>query len=489
MLYTILKMRIKCFMDSLRWFLVPSVLVVQGCIVEKSKPNFIFILVDDLGWTDLGCYGSRFYETPNLDRLSAKGIKFNYAYSTCPVSSPSRASIFTGKYPTRLNITDWIPGDNPLDRKLIGPADEHQLALEEVTFPEVLKENGYITFFAGKWHLGGDGYLPEQQGFDYNIGGSHFGSPPGGYYSPYKNPKISDGPDGEYLTDRLTDESIKFITANADKPFLVFLSHYAVHTPIQANKKFIGHFNAKLSFLGERGRPVLVKEHEGETLVNQVDPAYASMIASLDENVGRLIRFLEEKKLDKKTYIIFTSDNGGLTTLKPGRVAPTSVRPLRAGKGWCYEGGVRVPLIISGPGIKAGTECDNTVIGTDFYPTILGLASISLRPSQHVDGIDLSSLLLKGINIERKTIFWHYPHYHGSMWTPGAAIIKGSWKLIEFYDPVKTELYFLDGDTGEIKDLSDQYPERKEEMSDELKKLQEETGALFPSVNPAYHSH
>jgi arylsulfatase A-like enzyme len=482
----IFKLKINRSQAALPGFMLPVLLFFTGCDKDKSKPNFVFMLVDDLGWTDLGCYGSTFYETPNLDHFAAQGVKFSNAYSTCPVSSPSRASILTGKYPARLNITDWIPGDHPLDRRLIGPIDNHQLPLEEILFPEVLKEHGYRTFFAGKWHLGGEGYLPEEQGFDANVGGYHFGSPPGGYYSPYKNPKIIDGPEGEYLTDRLTEESIKFIAGNNTDPFLLYLSFYTVHTPIQANLKYIDHFNKKKSGMGENADPVLVQEHEGTTLINQVNPSYASMIRSLDENVGRILNFLREKGLDKNTYIIFTSDNGGLSTLGRNRIAPTSVRPLRAGKGWCYEGGIRVPLIISGPGIKAGTVSNFPVTGVDFYPTILGLASLPLIPEQHIDGINLSPLLLKGIEPDRTTVFWHYPHYHGSAWTPGSALRSGEWKLIEFYDPAKVELYNLADDEGETEDLSEKHPQRKEELLRELRKLQEQTGALFPSVNPGF---
>jgi arylsulfatase A-like enzyme len=466
--------------------LLPSTLFISGCNKAKNKPNFVFFLVDDLGWTDLGCYGSTFYETPNLDRLASQGIRFTDAYSSCPVSSPSRASIMTGKYPTRLNITDWIPGDDPQNRRLIGPEDNHQLSLSEKTIAETLKDHGYKTFFAGKWHLGGEGFLPEQQGFDINIGGYNIGSPPGGYYSPYKNPKLSNGPEGEYLTDRLADESIRFIAENTDTPFFLYLSFYAVHTPIEANRKYISHFENKKAKLGEKGNPVLVEEHDGTTLINQVNEAYASMVRSVDENVGKIIRFLEEKGLDENTYIIFTSDNGGLSTLRPGRVAPTSVRPLRAGKGWCYEGGIRVPLIISGPCINQGAESNTPVIGTDFFPTILGLASLPLLPEQHCDGTDLSPLLLTGEEPDRDAIFWHYPHYHGSTWTPGAAIRIDDWKLIEFYDQEKTELYNLNSDPGETNDLAERNPEKKTEMLNELLRLQEETGALFPIINTNY---
>ncbi len=337
------------FLRSVKYLFL-LILTLISCSTEPAgQPNFIFILVDDLGYSDLGCYGSTFYETPNLDRLASSGVLFTDAYASSPVCSPTRASIMTGKYPSRLNITDWIPGNDPKNRKLIGPQDMNHLSLEEYTLAEVLKNNGYNTFFAGKWHLGDEGFFPEDQGFDINKGGHHIGQPPGGYYSPYKNPMLSDGPEGEYLTDRLTDESIKFMEENGENPFLLFLSFYTVHTPIQANKDHIGYFQSKKDKLPGGGEPLLEVEHDGSTLTNQANAEYASMVYSMDENVGRLVTYLEQSRLSENTYIIFTSDNGGLSTLPSGRVAPTSVKPLRAGKGWCYEGGIRVPLIIKTP--------------------------------------------------------------------------------------------------------------------------------------------
>jgi arylsulfatase A-like enzyme len=445
-----------------------------SCGRKETKPNFIFFLVDDLGWTDLGCYGSNFYETPNLDRLASDGMVFTDAYSSSPVCSPTRASIMTGKYPTRVNITDWIPGDDPKDRKLLGPEDNHQLALEEETIAEVLNKNGYKTFFAGKWHLGDTGYFPEDQGFDINMGGHHMGQPPGGYYSPYKNPKLEDGPEGEYLTDRLTDESLRFLQSLEGEPFFLYLAFYTVHTPIQACEKHISHFEEKLNQGAGNNEPVLVNEHTGSTTINQVNAPYASMVCSMDENVGRIIDYLYESGLSDNTYIIFTSDNGGLSTLGRDRVAPTSVRPLRAGKGWCYEGGIRVPLIIAGPGIAPGSS-NIPVISTDFYPTILDLAGLPMMSQQHIDGISLFPLLAEEKAPAREAIFWHFPHYHGSRWTPGAAILKGNWKLIEFYHHNK--------DIGETTDLSEQYPEKTNELKVLLKKMQEDAGALFPVIN------
>lgn len=455
---------------------------------DQPKPNFIFILVDDLGWTDLGCYNSSFYETPNIDRLAAAGTLFTNAYAASPVCSPTRASILTGKYPSRVGITDWIPGHDPKDRKLLGPKDLHELPLSEITVAEAFKKQGYQTFFAGKWHLGDEGFFPEDQGFDVNFGGHHKGSPPGGYYSPYKNPKLSDGPEGEYLTDRLTDESIRFLENNQTNPFFLFLSFYTVHTPIQANKKHIGKFEEKASLVRIAG-PERSPEHDGMTRENQVNPAYASMVHALDENIGRLLDKVKAANLDKNTYIILTSDNGGLSTLNKRRTAPTSVRPLRAGKGWCYEGGIRVPLIIKVPtDVSVRKEPPNTsdipVISTDFYPTLLDMAGVPAMPDQHRDGISLLPILQGGEAIARKALFWHFPHYHGSTWTPGSAIRVGQWKLIEFYDYEKTELYDLTGDLEEQNDLSKQYPQKTRELQALLNGYLEETGAQKPMINP-----
>ena len=459
--------------------------LLLSCTRKETRPNFVFFLVDDLGWADLGCYGSTFYETPNLDRLASRAFVFTDAYTSSPVCSPTRASIMTGKYPARVNITDWIPGDDPKNRRLLGPADNHQLALEEETIAEVMKANGYKTFFAGKWHLGDTGFFPEDQGFDINIGGHHMGQPPGGYYSPYNNPKLEDGPTGEYLTDRLADESLRFIQSAGDEPFFLYLAFYTVHTPIQANRKYIDHFINKKRELGEDGKPVLADEHEGSTLINQVNAPYATMVHSMDENVGRIINYLNDSGLSDNTYIIFTSDNGGLSTLRKGRTAPTSVRPLRAGKGWCYEGGIRVPLIIAGPGISHN-KSDVPVISTDFFPTLLDIAGIPLMPDKHIDGINLLPLITENKAPSREAVFWHFPHYHGSQWTPGAAIRKGNWKLIEFYHYEKTELYNLADDIGETTDLSEIYPEKTAELKDLLRQMQEATGALFPQNNPDF---
>ena len=453
---------------------------------SARKLNVVFILVDDLGWFDLGCYGSTFYETPNLDRFAASAMRFTDAYSACPVCSPTRAAIMTGKYPARLNITDWIPGGDPKDRKLLGPQDRHELPLEEVTLAEVLRAQGYKTFLAGKWHLGGEGYYPEDQGFDINKGGYEKGSPQGGYYSPYKNPKLEDGPEGEYLTDRLTDESIRFLESNKDSPFLLYLSFYTVHTPIEACKRHIEHFTKKAETLPAPEGPVFREVPGGITRLRQDRPDYASMVCAMDENVGRLLDKLDELGIADDTIVVFTSDNGGLSTLD-NKNAPTAIGPLRAGKGFCYEGGVRVPQIIRVPGVtKPASVCHVPVTSTDFYPTLLELLGIDMPDDDLRDGVSLASLLAEGPPPDRDAIFWHYPHYHGTWWSPGAAVRAGDWKLLEFYQEEKVELYNLSQDIGEQNDLSKAMPEKTRELLDLLHLWQRDIGAKMPTPNPQF---
>lgn len=461
------------------------ILASYGCRKEKASPNIVFILADDLGWKDLGCYGSNFYETPNIDRLALSGARFTNAYAACPVCSPTRAAIMTGKYPSRLDITDWIPGDDPHDRRLLGPADSNELRLDEQTLAEIMRAAGYRTFFAGKWHLGDEGYFPEEQGFDINIGGHHRGSPPGGYYVPYKNPKLNDGPEGEYLTDRLTDESIAFLKNNKDHPFLLFLSFYTVHTPIQANKEYLDHYKEKLEASADSSA-MRVAEHNAFTTIRQANAAYASMVHALDQNVGRLLRSIEEEGIAGNTLIVFTSDNGGLSTISSaGWVAPTAIRPLRAGKGWCYEGGIRVPLIICSPDVFPSSPSE-PVVSMDLLPTILDMSGITYSSAEDIDGISLAGLLHGRQASEPRDIMWHYPHYHSSGWTPGAAIRSGKWKMICFYESGDTELYDLEEDPGENHNLAAIYPDTCDELMLKLKKLQKQTHAVLPESNPAF---
>lgn len=468
----------------MRYLLTTTLLITFGLTIvgansEQPDKNVIVFLVDDLGWKDLGCYGSAFYESPRIDALARESALFTNAYTPNPVCSPTRAAIMTGRYPSRVGITDWIPGRVAKDPALVTPEDRDNLALEEVTIAEVLRERGYQTFFAGKWHLGDEGHFPEDQGFDINKGGHHRGSPPGGYYAPFNNPKLDDKLDDHYLTDRLTDESIEFLESrDQQRPFLLYLAYYTVHTPIQGWDAYDEYFAEKKKDLPHGGEPKTRPERDGLTRLNQSDHKYAAMVKALDNSVGRILDALETMGLDDQTIIIFSSDNGGLSTL--ARIAPTSELPLRAGKGWCYEGGIRIPTLIRAPGIGAtGKRIDTPIISMDFFPTILDLAGLPLRPELHVDGLSLKPLL-SGNPIQDRPLFWHYPHYHGSTWKPGAAIRSGDWKLIKFYESDTVELYNLHEDIGESNDLSSKYPDKTRELLDQLEQMQRETGSVLP---------
>ena len=445
----------------------------------NKKPNVIFILVDDLGWNDLGYTGSNFYESPNIDALSEDSYEFLTAYAASSVCSPTRASIMTGKHPARVNITDWIPGVDPKNRPLLGPTDFHQLPLEETTIAEKLKANGYKTFYSGKWHLGSEGFYPEQNGFDINIGGFEKGSPIGGYYSPWKNPKLTNGPDGEYLTDRLTSESISFIE-NHDKnePFVLFLSFYNVHTPIQPNIKHVDYFKNKLKSIKDN-KVRTRQEGQAISVLNQVNADYASMVYAMDENVGRIIASLKQNNLYDDALIIFTSDNGGLSTQK--RIAPTSVFPLRAGKGWLYEGGVRIPQLIKPPNNSQNIKIKEVTVSYDLFPTILDYTGLS--SDEVIDGKSLMPIFKEGLKLDREDVFWHFPHYHGSLWKPGSSIRSGDWKLVKHYESNKLELYNLSEDIGEMNDLSSIYPDKTQDLLDRLLNLQKETNANTVSIN------
>lgn len=456
-----------------------------------KKPNFVFILVDDLGWADLGVnWPETFYETPHLDALARRGLRFSQAYAAHPVCSPTRAALMTGKHPNRLNITDWIPGfdRDAAIRPIVPPQISHELALEEVTLGEKFKEGGYHTYFVGKWHLGEEErYWPEFQGFDVNIGGWSVGAPQlkegvaNGYFSPYGNPRLKDGPDGEYLTDRLTNESIRLIKESGDTPFLLYLAYYTVHTPIQAVPRHHERYVDKGKVQTPNGAEAYRKEGvDGVTKLIQDNTAYASMVSAMDENIGRIMTALEELGLDENTWVIFTSDNGGLSTLfQEG--APTSNGPLRAGKGWCYEGGIRVPLFIFGPGIsRPGRVVEDPVVSMDYFTTMLSLAGISHEAN---DGMSMIPLLTEqpGTNGKRDELVWHYPHYHGSAWRPGSALRKGKWKLIYYYENETRELFDLEADPSETHNLSGSMPELADQLQKRLFDRLQESGAKFPA--------
>jgi len=446
----------------------------------RAKPNIVFVLADDLGWRDLGCFGSTFYETPNLDRLAARGMRFTDAYAACPVCSPTRASILTGKYPVRFPITDYIPGNRR--GRLNPPPYLHELPTAEVTIAEALKEAGYATAFVGKWHLGGPGFLPDRQGFDVNVGGSERGSPRS-YFSPYKMPSLPDGPPGEYLTDRLTDEAVRFIEVSrrGDAPFFLYLSHYAVHTPLQAKPDLIRKYKAKAAQLPPRHGPEFVPE--GGRMARQIQdhPVYAAMVESLDRSVGRIMATLQRLDLDERTIVIFTSDNGGLSTSEG---SPTSNVPLRAGKGWPYEGGIRVPLIVRWPGVTSpGAVCREPMISTDFFPTLLEMAGRAPLPERHLDGASLVPLLKGGVR-PRRPLFWHYPHYGNQGGTPGGALRLGDLKLIEWFEDDRVELFNLRDDPGETRNLAADRPETATALRQKLHDWRASVNARMPTPNP-----
>lgn len=455
-----------------------------SAIGAEVRPNVVVFLVDDLGATDLGCFGSSFYETPHIDRLATGGMLFTAAYSTCPVCSPTRASMMTGRYPQRLGITDYIDprrGNQPerwqRNTRLLPAPYVDRLALNERTIAESLREVGYATFFAGKWHLGGDGFLPTDQGFDENKGGYDSGSPLR-YFSPYGNPYLKDGPEGEHLPLRLARETAKFIGANKDRPFFAYLSFYSVHTPLQAPQQLIEKYQQKAAEITTS--PAWGKEHEWPVRLVQNHPVYAAMIESMDTAVGIVLDKLNELGLDENTIVLFTSDNGGLSTLDN---APTSNVPLRAGKGWLYEGGIRVPAIIRWPGItKPGNSCSTPVISNDYYPTLLEATG---QAGQKLDGVSLVPLL-RGKTIEQRPLFWHYPHYGNQGGRPGGAVRDGRWKLIEWYENDTVELFDLETDPGETHDVSQQYAEVTARMRAMLAEWRHEVDAKWPTPNPRF---
>jgi arylsulfatase A-like enzyme len=462
--------------------LATALLLFAGPARAAERPNIVIIIADDLGARDLGCYGSTFYETPNLDRLAARGMRFAQAYAACPVCSPTRASVVTGKYPARVGITDYIPGAR---RGKLNPAPYlHELPLEELTVAEVLKEAGYSTAFIGKWHLGGAGFYPEQQGFDLNIGGCEKGAPPS-YFSPYQIPNLADGPPGEYLTDRLTDEAVRFVESARKQgtPFFLYLSHYAVHNPQQAKPAIVAKYREKAAGLPAPVGPEFVKEGERQARQVQNQPVYAAMVESLDQSVGRIMDALSRLGIVDDTIVFFTSDNGGLSTSEG---SPTSNVPLRAGKGWLYEGGIRVPLIVAGKGItQGGAVCDAPMISTDYYPTMLELAGLPLGPEQHADGASLVSLL-NGRTRSSRTLFWHYPHYGNQGGSPAGAVRSGDFKLIEWYENERIELYDLRTDLGEAHDLAAQLSDVANDLRQKLHDWRARVNAKMPTPNPDY---
>ncbi|WP_435011151.1 sulfatase-like hydrolase/transferase [Tundrisphaera lichenicola] len=458
-----------------RW--IGVVIGLAGILVASARgedrPNVVLIVADDLGWADLGCYGTKFHRTPNLDKLAAEGRRFTQAYASCPVCSPTRAALMTGKNPARLRLTDWLPGraDRP-SQKLLRPELPPGLPLEEVTLAERFKSAGYATGIIGKWHLGGAGFEPTSQGFDENVAGDASGSPLS-YMAPFRRrdrtmPGLEEAPYGQYLTDRLGIEAERFIESHKAAPFFLYLPHYAVHIPMVAKAETIAKYPA----------------WDGTPHGKQENPIYAAMLESLDDAVGRVVGALERAGVYNRTILIFTSDNGGLATLEGRDTPPTNNSPMREGKGWLYEGGIRVPLIFRWPGrIAPGTEA-TPAWSTDLVATLAGLCG--LPPAEGPDGVNLAGLLTEGKPVEPRPFYWHYPHYSNQGGKPGGAIVDGDWKLVEFFENGRVELFNLARDVRESNNLAEKEPEKARELASKLASWRESVGAEMPSTNPDY---
>jgi len=467
---------------------VLSALLLVSAACSKTPENVVIFFVDDLGWREVGCYGNEINETPNVDALAEAGVLFTQAYATAPVCSPTRASMLTGKYPARLQITDWIPGHQagrepkPTEKFLVSDF-RNELPLEETTLAEVLKNSGYRTASVGKWHLGGQGFSPTEQGFDINIGGNHKGQPPS-YYHPYthqrKDGTIAEIPfldtlaDEPYLTDRLTSEAMDFISQAAGEPFFLYLPFFTVHTPIQGREDLVDYYRKKL---------------EGREDSIRFNPEYAAMVHCMDENIGRVIRLLDSLGLRDNTLVIFASDNGGLYARNGNYNHAAYNAPLREGKGFLYEGGLRVSTIISGPGIKSPGRSSDIVMATiDFMPTILDYLDIDYQDPE-MDGISLMPVLDQSGIPGREALYWHYPHYHRGK--PGSVIRKSNLKLIERLEDGSLELYDLDEDIAETNNLYGFYPRdsmRAHRLLQELQTWKEQVNAYQPAPNPDYQA-
>ena len=461
-------------MPNIRLFLLGILITVLSCYVHASyaqSPNIIFIIADDLGWKDVGYNGSSFYETPHLDRLSAQGMTFTNAYANAPVCSPSRAAIMSGQYAPRTgHYTNGNPARGERTWRALVPPENHELDAEKITIAEALPDH-YVSAYVGKWHLGNPPEKgPQEQGFTINIGGYNSGKPKS-YFSPYQNPYLEDGPEGEYLTDRLTNEAVSFIKNNMDNPFFLFLSYHSPHTPIQAKEEDVWHFIPKTASNG------------------QYDPMYAAMIKALDEGVGKIMKTIDSLSLDEQTLVVFFSDNGGLH-------AVTSNHPLRGYKGTLYEGGIRVPMLARWKGqIEPGTYCHEPVIGTDFYPTFLEVAGAQKAENHPLDGISLLPLMLQKGETGREALHWHFPAYlqdgYGGIepWrtTPVGVVRKGNFKLMEFFEDGHLELYNLKEDIGEQYNLAAEMPAKVEELHNLMANWRKSLNASYPlEKNPDY---
>lgn len=472
--------------------LIRLLLIVLGaislskvCSADEPKPvqrpNVVVIVADDLGWSDLGCYGADLHETPNLNRLASQSVRFTDAYAAS-ICSPTRACLLTGKHYVRLGMTIWREGalSTPHDKMLIPPPSIADLPYREVTLAEVFHAAGYLTAMVGKWHLGDARHYPETQGFDINIGGTLWGAPPT-YFFPYLGtgreegnfryvPHLEGGKAGEYLTDRLTDEAIKVIDRAGDQPFFLYLAHHAVHTPIEAKQPMMEKYQKKM-------RPGM--HHQ--------NAKYAAMVESLDESVGRVLERLERDGLAERTIVLFVSDNGGYTVkYKDHQV--TDNFPLRSGKGSLYEGGVRVPMIVRAPGhTAAGGVCHEPVYVGDVFPTLVELAGVPDNQDHgELDGVSLASLVEKpSAKLNREALYFHYPHYYPTT-TPASAIRAGDWKLLEYYEDNHAELYNLHDDLSEAHDLAAKQPEKVKELRAKLEEWKRDVKAKLPKANPEF---
>lgn len=462
---------------------------------EKTvKPNILFILADDLGYHDLSFSGSKYYETPHIDNLASQSAIFDNGYAACQVCSPSRASIMSGKFAARHGITDWIGAksgeawrEKNRHTKLLPAEYEHTLNKNYITLPEALKQEGYKTFFAGKWHLGEKGSWPEDHGFDINKGGFDAGSPRGGYYGPFENPNLENKVDGENLSMRLADETVNFLNQNNPKetgqPVFAFLSFYAVHGPIQTTQEKWTKYREKAEKQGIPENGFKMRDRLPMRIV-QDNPIYAGLVETMDDAVGRVLKGLKDLGLNANTIVVFTSDNGGVSA---GDAFSTSNLPLNGGKGYQFEGGIREPFLIKVPKITKGNTISEPVIATDFYPTLLDLIGAEQLPNEHQDGKSLVPLL-SGESLNERALIWHYPHYGNQGGDPSGIIRRGDWKLIHYYENGKEELYNLKNDIEEVNDIASDNKELVEVLSDELFTYLKSVNARFPVKDPLYNA-
>jgi arylsulfatase A-like enzyme len=483
-----------------------AVLFGWSLAVTAAPLNVVFIIADDLGAEDTTPFNPDcFYDTPNLQRLADSGMRFTDGYAACPVCSPTRSAVLTGQWPARTRNTDFFGGPNQFfgqalpqgyDAVTDGSFGRHkarplwpapylgQLADAHTTLAEALKQHDYATFFAGKWHLGREGSWPEDHGFDVNKGGIDRGGPYGGkkYFSPYGNPRLPDGPPGEHLPDRLAGETVRFIEQQKDGPFLAYLSFYSVHTPLMAPDDLVAKYKQRKR---DRGlEDAFAPEPPRQNRTVQAHAVYGGMVEAMDAAVGKVLDALEQHGVADHTLVIFTSDNGGLSTSEG---SPTSNLPFRAGKGWLYEGGIREPVIVRLPGVtKPGSSSSWPVTSTDYFPTILEAADLPSLPGQHCDGVSfLAALNDPASKCSDRPLFWHYPHWGNQGGTPGAAVRLGDWKLIEWYWGKGRELFNLAVDPGEQTNLAGSEPAKLQELQSLLDDFRTDTAAIMPAVNPS----